>query len=188
MRGRKLQFKMDIFQIIEILVPTLLLLLTGLLLFKLKSKYSWITKVTSISWTFYALIGLTIIGFLFSLDNNQAFGCIILETSVFSSDNIIYSGISVLLLTLAYINQDRKNQLLILSAELLFWLYKLFYLKGGYSVGITASAMFGVLYFDIIALTLRLILIKQVAKIRIKTIYMWVPMFLIIFIKVGHYF
>jgi hypothetical protein len=179
---------MDIFQIIEILMPTLLLLLAGLLLFKLKSKYSWITKLTSISWTFYTLICLTIAGFFLSLDNNQAFGCIISETSVFSSNNIIYSGISIGLLTLAYINKDRKNQLLILSAELLFWLYKLFYLKGGYNVGITASAMFGVLYFDIIALTLRIILIKQVAKFKIRTIYMLLPMFLIMFIKVGHYF
>jgi hypothetical protein len=160
----------------------------GLLLFKLKSKHSWIIKVTSISWIFYALIGLTIIGFLFSLDNNKAFGCIISDTSVLSSNNIIYSGISIGLLTLAYISKDRKKQLLILSVELLFWLYKLFYLKGGYSVGITASPMFGVLCFDIIALTLRLILIKQVAKLRIRTIYMLLPMFLIMFIKVGHYF
>lgn len=179
---------MDIFQIIEILIPTLLLLLGGLLLFKLKSKYNWISKATSIRWTFYALIGLTLIGFLFSFDNNQAFGCIVSETSVFSSNNIIYSAISIGLLTLAYINKDRKNQLVILSLELLFWLYKLLYLKGGYSVGITASPIFGVLYFDIIALTLRLILIKQVAKFRIKTIYMLLPMFLIMFIKVGHYF
>lgn len=173
---------------IEILIPTLLLLAAGLLLFKLKSKYSWIAKATSISWTFYALIGFTITGFLFSLDNNQAFGCTIIEKSVFSSNNIIYSGISVGLLTFAFITKDTKNRLLILLVELLFWLYKLFYVKGGYNVGITASPMFSVLYFDIIALTLRIILIKQVAKFRIRSIYMLLPMFLIMFIKLGHYF
>src|SRR6185312_301168 len=129
---------MNIFQIIEILIPTLLLLLGGLILFKLKSKYPWIAKVTSISWTFYALIGWTIIGFLFWLDNNQAFGCIITETPVFSANNIIYSGISIGLLTLAYISKHKELQLLIFSGELLFWLYKLLYLKGGYNIGIAA--------------------------------------------------
>jgi hypothetical protein len=174
---------MDTFLIIELIIPTLLLLVVGLVLLKLKPKYSWLNKLLSADWIFYSLILFIVIGFLLRLDNNESFGCIIMDNPTFSFDNILYSGISIGLLTFGYKTQQKNIQLIILSGELLFWLYKLFFLKGGYAVGLGGVPMVSVLWYDLVALSLRLLLIKQIAKPQLNFIWILPIVLLILFFR-----
>ncbi len=130
---------------------------------------------------FFVLVGWTIIGFLYWLDNNETEGCEMIEKSIFSTGNTISSFTSIGLLISAY--YLKQKQLLLLSIELMFWLYKLFCVKGGYAVGLTAVPIMTVVYFDIVALALRLILIKRVGQLPVTSLIIVMPILLFILLK-----
>lgn len=60
-------------------------------------------------------------------------------------------------------------------------------IKGGYSVGFGGVPSLNVLIFDIIALTLRLILIKQIFALKFNSFYLLIPAFIIISVKINFF-
>jgi hypothetical protein len=153
-----------------------------------------------------SLIVWTLYGFFFSLDNSMAWGCmgakehllslgyriISLSGETAETDSIIfidfnnvsYSGLSILLISFSFFLDDRKG-VIVLYSELVYWLFKLMVIKGGYVVGIGGGPDFDVLLFDSIALTLRLLLIYSRQNFGlIKKIYTVPFSFIVMTLKV----
>ena len=171
-----------------VLIPLIFLLglLSGLIWF-LKARYAnhrLFSQLNKSRITFLLLISWTVLGFFTTLDYTQQWGCILFHESIFSKENIIYSGTAIGLLSLGFFNSKRQVGTVILLVELLFWLYKLFLVKGGYAIGIGGEPSIQVLLFDTIALTLRLLLIKQVRLLAVKPIIVLVCVFVVLAVKV----
>jgi len=163
-----------------------LILLLGLLLF-LKKRHAdnkLVSKLTNPTTIYILLITWTVFGFIATLDYTQQWGCISSHEPVFSIENIIYSGTALGLLSFGALIPKRQIGIVILVVELLFWLYKLFLVKGGYAVGFGGMPSINVLGFDTIALTLRLVLLKQVSRLPMRTIWILILVFFIMVIKV----
>lgn len=98
------------------------------------------------------------LGFLTNLDYNTRAGCLVTHQPVLSKENIIFSIISFLII-LGVLKTDRVFLARVgLWGELLFWLFKLFFVKGGYSVGFGGSPSDSVVFYDFVAMFLRLYL------------------------------
>jgi len=134
---------------------------------------------------FLGLVAWTVFGFLTNNDYTQQWGCIISSEPILSEQNIFYSSVALALLTLGYFIRFRQIGTLILIAELLFWLHKLFIVKGGYAVGLGAVPSLSVLSFDAIALTLRLILIKQLVGFKFRSHYVSAVAVIVIAVKIN---
>lgn len=116
----------------------------------------FLSKPTTI---YSTLILWTLFGFVFVLDNSMAWGCIGGPGATLSIENIAYSGLSVLFISIGFFTPDKKG-LIILFGELIYWTIKLMTAKGGYVVGIGGTPDESILMFDSVALTLRLLLIQ----------------------------
>ena len=138
-------------------------------------------KKTEIS-SYYlpGLIIWTVIGFYFMLDNNSDFGCNINNWSVFSTQNIGYSVISLILLLIAIIIRPQRLQITFLLCEFAYWLFKMITIKGGYAVGIGGGPNFAVVYFDTIALFLRLLVLYKLLNYKFSLYFIFIPLFVII--------
>ena len=147
-----------------------------------KGKFvSFLCRPTTIYW---GLILWTLFGFVFVLDNSMAWGCIGGNAEILSTENIIYSGVSVLFITLGFFSSDKKG-LIILFGELTYWTIKLLTAKGGYAVGLGGTPDENVLMFDSIALTLRLLLIQSRIDFSLTRKAYWIPVsFLLMTLKI----
>lgn len=141
-----------------------------------------------LSFHFYLLILWTVLGFLLKLDNNEEYGCILFETSIFSIHNIVYSTISIVLLSVGYFSNNDQYRIFLFKGELFLWLYKLLFLKGGYAVGIAATPLSSIVWFDFIGIALRLILINQISKYSAKSLFFIIPVYLIMVVKTGDFY
>jgi hypothetical protein len=161
--------------LIIIFIP---IVIVGLALTFSKGKVAeFLSKSTTI---FTALILWTLFGFIFVLDNSMAWGCLIGIDETFSFENIIYSGLSVLFITIGFFSPDRKG-LIILLGELLYWTIKLMTAKGGYAIGLGGTPDEVIVMFDSVALTLRLLLIQsRIDFVLTKKVYMMVTVSFII--------
>ena len=137
--------------------------------------------------TFWLLIGWTIFGFLTNLDFTEQWGCIISHEPIFSKPNILYSGLALLVLSIGFFVPFRQVRYVVLIGELFFWTFKLMTIKGGYAVGFGGVPSVSVLSFDIIALTLRLLLIKQIVPFKFNSIYLLIPAFITLSIKTNFF-
>ncbi|HYV95154.1 MAG TPA: hypothetical protein VE978_25485 [Chitinophagales bacterium] len=144
----------------------------------------WVRRLSSSAASFVLLISWTLLGFFSKLDYTLQQGCVIHSEAIFSWQNMLYTSIALGLLSIGYFISPQNIAIAILSSELLLWLYKLFAVKGGYAVGLGGVTSLDVLVFDTIALTLRLILIKQVGQIHISTRFVFTMIFMIMFLKV----
>lgn len=144
-------------------------------------------KIKNPTTTFWILIGWSVFGFFTNLDYTDQWGCSIVDESIFSELNIFYSGLSLLLLLVGFLIPFRQIRYLILIGELIFWIYKLMIIKGGYSVGFGGVPSLSVLIFDIVALTLRLLLIKQIFALKFNSLYLLIPTFIIISVKINFF-
>lgn len=98
----------------------------------------------------------TFLGLLSGLEQTTNWGCVFPPLDLYTSKNSLLSGISMGLLFLAFQTKNVGWQLFIGIAECLFWVGKLFLFKGGYAVGMTASADLFVLGYDTLSLYARL--------------------------------
>ena len=173
------------------LIPIFILLgLLGGLGWLISAKFLdkiWVDRLSNSITTYAILIGWTIFGFFNNLDYTQDWGCIVSSEPIFSTENIFYSGITIGLLSIGVFIPLRSVGKVLLACELLFWLYKLFFIKGGYVVGFGGIPSSSVLAFDSIALTLRLIIINQICRLNIKPIFLLVIGFIFMVLKV-HFF
>lgn len=163
-----------------LLITFVPIVIVGFILSFIKSKS--INTLSRPKIVYWALIVWSLYGFLFSLDNSMAWGCMGAENDMLSLgykmisipgesseagkiiyidfNNVAYSGISILLISLGFFMAGRLG-VIILYSELLYWLFKLMIIKGGYVVGFGGSPNAEVLLFDSVALTLRLLLIHN---------------------------
>jgi hypothetical protein len=144
---------------------------------------SFLKKTNQVQYSFLLLMAWTILGFLFRWDNNMEVGCTIWNDNVFAQDNIFLSATSIILLTVGVSFQKIDERIWFLFLELLFWLLKLFYWKGGYAVGIGGTPMVSVLFFDMVALCLRLMLLNASLQFKFSNNYILIPLVMIFYIK-----
>lgn len=132
-------------------------------------------KINQTQLLFWALIAWTIIGFFTRWDNNMVIGCVIYAEQILEADNVFFTTASLTLLTIGFLFQTKGEGFWFLLFELLFWLVKLFYIKGGYAVSIAGIPLFAVLFFDMIALCLRLMLLNSFLQLRFTNSFVFVP-------------
>lgn len=148
---------------------------------------AFIKKTNQVQFFYLLLIAWTIVGFSFWWDNNMQHGCIIYYDGIFSIDNIFFTTTSITLLTIGLLFQTKGERLWFFLFELLFWLIKLFYVKGGYAVGLAGAPMFSVLFFDMVALCLRLMLLNASLQFRFSNNYILIPLVIIFYIKLYYF-
>lgn len=148
---------------------------------------SFIKKTNQVQYFYLLLIAWTIVGFFFRCDNNMQVGCIIRSDNVFAQDNIFLSATSIILLTLGVSFQRTNERIWFLFLELLYWLLKLFYWKGGYGVGLAAIPMFTVVFFDMIALCLRIMLLNATLEFKFSNNYILIPLVIIFYVKLYYF-
>lgn len=144
----------------------------------------WVDKFSPMKTTYVIIICWTIFGFFTNIDYTENWGCLIFSEQIFSAENIIYSAITIILVSFGVFIPSGIIGKVVLTCELLFWLYKLFIIKGGYAVGYSGVPSVSVLAFDTIALALRLILLKQAFQIKVKTLPLLMITFFVILIKI----
>lgn len=144
---------------------------------------AFIKHIPQVQYFYLLLTVWTIVGFLFRLDNNMQIGCIIFDDGIFALDNILFTTTSISLLTIGFLFQAKGERTWFYFFELLFWLTKLFYLKGGYATGIGGTPILAVLFFDMIALCLRLMLLNSSLQFKFSNNYILIPLVIIFYIK-----
>ncbi len=163
----------------------IILLLTATLILIKKYGYSNLFSIINQNQiTFIALLVWIVFGFFTQLDYNQDWGCIGGSGYIFSNSNMFYSGIALALVNTGFFAQHKHFKIIVLAVELLFWLHKLFLVKGGYVVGFGGVPSSDVVLFDMMALFLRILLIKQLFKLPINALFVSIVSFIIMAIKI----
>jgi len=148
---------------------------------------NWYNKIISQPFNYRILLGLLVIGFLLKLDYTNRFGCLVGGESIFDTKNILFSTISVSLILSSYLLNNRFFKLSMVTVELLFWVFKLFYFKGGYVVSIGGIPDPAISFFDTLTLSLRLFIIIKLLQVDFKTIYLILITLIIMSIKIFAY-
>jgi hypothetical protein len=102
-----------------------------------------------------------IIGFFFNLDYSNRWGCIIGREPIFGKLNVIFSSTSIFLTIIASVRTKKSIKLCIHLMELCFWTGKLMIYKGGYATGIAGIPSTEIVFYDFIAIILRLLVIRS---------------------------
>jgi hypothetical protein len=173
--------------IIIILIPFICILGLSLFFNRKQAEKKWVQGFTKPKIIFLILITWSVLGFLTNHDYTQQWGDFIIHEPIFSLQNVFYCGITLLLLLIAYLIPVKPIKVSILSIELLYWLYKLFIIKGGYAVGIGGVPSMSILTFDLIAFILRLQLIKLIISPKFNSLYLLIPAFVIMILKVAFF-
>ncbi len=126
-------------------------------------------------------------GFLTRLDFNQMFGCVIYFGKIFDYNNIGFSLFSFALILSAGLLKNKKTSTILLIVELLFWLFRYFYYKGGYATGLAGSYPLDfVVLYDSIAIFLRLLVLVNLVKTNFKT--PWIILVVVILTSIKIFF
>ena len=144
----------------------------------------WYKRIITQPYNYYTLLGLLVIGFFEQLDYTDRWGCIIGRESIFDFKNILFSSISIFLILTSFFLRPRLLKLSVIIVELAFWIFKLFYFKGGYVVSIAGAPDTIISFYDSLTLALRLFIISGLLKSNIKTIYILICTLFIMAIKV----
>ena len=121
--------------------------------------YNLLFKSNTLQFTFLMLILWTLAGFVFTTDNNTQWGCVD-DNATFSFHNISLTALSLAFISFGYLYRKEEAGRWLIVTEAVFWTYKLFFMKGGYVVGLGGGMPFSMVLFDFAGLTLRLLLIK----------------------------
>jgi hypothetical protein len=146
--------------------------------------YSYRPSKLLIGYVFLALW--TVYGFVSMLDNTTQWGCIVTD-SLYSTANIAYSLVSVSMILVSFYFRKTSTGNWILLLEAAIWLYKLFFIKGGYVAGYGGGVSEGVLIFDFIALFLRLMILKLLLRQQAHWILVLIFTILLLFLKVTYF-
>ncbi len=117
---------------------------------------------------FIALFLVILLGFFTKQDIDKKMSCISIET-LYSLKNIVYLSISLAFTVLASIVKNKHIRLFLLCIELLYWLYKLFFINKAHHIGVwDYRIVANVNPFDYLALVVRLQLINVVLEKKVK--------------------
>jgi hypothetical protein len=146
--------------------------------------YKWFSNLSTIFWM---LIVWLILGFFAHLDYTEISGCIIQFEPVFSAKNLVYTGISLGLISIGYFIPNKSVSTIFLLLELTFWIYKLLFLKEGYQIGYGGVPSQRIVIYDTLALSLRLVLIIRLNDVRIKLRPIFFIVILIMMLKIAFF-
>lgn len=144
---------------------------------------NWKSKLLNPITTFSILIVWIAIGFYNKLDYTLEVGCISFHEPIFSYDNIYYSFTAILLISVGSFISNKKHRVLVLLFELIYWVHKLLWIKGGYFIGYGGGTPYSIVMYDAIALALRLLLISQIYPVKIKPYFILLLVFIILSMK-----
>lgn len=144
----------------------------------------WYKRIISLPYNYYTLLVLLVIGFLGQLDYTDRWGCFVGGESIFDTKNILFSSISIILILTSFFLRPRIFKMTVILIELAFWIFKLFYFKGGYVISIAAAPDPIISFYDSLTLAMRLFIISGLLRTNIKTIYILICTLIIIAIKV----
>ena len=146
--------------------------------------YDWYKRIITEPYSYYALLTLLVIGFFGQLDYTDRWGCFVGGESIFDTKNILFSSISVILILTSFLFNPRIIKISLIIIELAFWIFKLFYFKGGYVVSIAAAPDPIISFYDSLTLAMRLFIMTELLRTNIKTIYILICTLTIMAIKV----
>lgn len=159
-----------------------------LIVFFATKRIDWVSnlykKTINQPYNYYVLLGLLVLGFFAQLGYTDRWGCIFSQDSIFNFKNILFSSISILLIITSLFLKSRILKISSLLIELVFWIFKLFYFKGGYVVSITATPDPIISFYDTTTLALRLFIINGFLRKEIKSLYIIIATLIIMAIKV----
>lgn len=141
-------------------------------------------KAISQPYNYYILLALLIIGFFEQWDYTERVGCISIGGSIFDFKNILFSSVSISLVLTSFLIRPRNLKTTIILIELLFWVFKFFYFKKGYDVGIASSPDPIISFYDSVTLALRLFILSGLLQRNIKTVYILLATYIILGIKI----
>jgi hypothetical protein len=143
----------------------------------------WTKRVVSKPYNYLVLLTLLVIGFFGRLDYTNRWGCFVGGEPVFDLKNITFSSISISLILLSFLLKHRNLKLSLVLIELVFWIFKLFYFKGGYVCSITATPDPIISFYDCVTLAFRLFIVAGLLKSNFKAYYILLCTLIIIAIK-----
>lgn len=166
---------------------TILILLIFFSSKRVKWISDWSKRIITKPYNYYTLLTLLVVGFFGQLDYTDRWGCIVGGESIFDTKNILFSSISIILILTSFLFKHRILKISLLVIELAFWIFKLFYFKGGYVVSIIAAPDPIISFYDSLTLALRFFIITELLRTNIKTIYILICTLTINAIKVFGY-
>jgi len=166
---------------------TILILIIFITAMKIDLVSDWYKRIITQPYNYYVLLGLLIIGFFAQLDYTDRWGCIIGGESIFGFKNILFSTISIFLILTSFFLKPRSLKITLMLTELAFWIFKLFYFKGGYVVSVIAAPDPIISFYDTMTLALRFFIINGLLRNEMKTVYIIILTLTIMAIKVLGY-
>lgn len=118
----------------------------------------------------FGLLLFIVLGIITNLDYSNSCGCIIETAPILSWRLVNYLSFPLVIIALLLKNINWVKSVLV--TETVFWLFRLFVLKGGYAVGFGGSVSPEILSHDFLGVFFRLIILFQlfdVKKYRIVT-------------------
>ena len=115
---------------------------------------------------FKFLLAWIIFGFVTRLDYSENLGCIIGIEPIFDPRNILFSAISFVLILWAIKTKNHHLKKSLVSIELLFWIGKLIGFKGGYVIGFAGTPNIFIVFYDLVAILIRLFILSQILKLK----------------------
>lgn len=120
--------------------------------------------------SYNTLLYILVFGFLSGLDFTDAWGCVIMPHFFFLTPLSLFTILSFGAIYSAKVSKRTALAKFILIGELVFYIFRLIFFKGGYAVGFAGSPDLIVLAYDAISILVRLILLLKVMKLKIRII------------------
>ncbi len=116
------------------------------------------------------LLIFTVIGFLTGFDYTDSWGCVVFPHFFFSTPLSLLSLVSIIVFYIGNNSSNSKFVRKLILAEFVFYIFRLIIFKGGYEVGFGGTPDPIILFYDVIAVGLRIFLLKQLYSIKLHSL------------------
>ena len=131
------------------------------------------------------ILGWILVGFIFQLDYSESSGCLVGFDTNAIKKSFSFGAISFLLILIAYFNRDNQLEKMLIILELLIWLAKLMFLKGGYAIGFGGVPGIAFVFYDLVAALSRLLNIHiNFSNKNINYVIIVIVTFITLYIKI----
>ena len=115
-----------------------------------------------------SLLTWIIVGFFFGLDYTIDSGCIPISVPIFGLKSLLFSSISCVLVLASFFIKKRSLKVVSILIELMYWVTKLLFIKGGYATGFGGDPLSTVVTYDLLAVFFRLLLLRTILADKIN--------------------
>lgn len=126
------------------------------------------------------LAAFPIIGFFFQLEYNTQSGCFVTHPPIFQFNNLLWSGIPLLVYSFLTILPKPRLILLLTTLETLLWIFKVLFISQGFAVGFASLGDPFFMTYIAVVLSLRLFLLR--AALGVKWRWYWIAAIVFLFI------